>query len=305
MVDEHGGVHFESRPPPGTQDRHSLSSEADHHSVGKKGSGKGGKQPACMANAVQLQWEIKNFSKLQSDDPSKNCHTTETQSDEKEHQWRLKLYPNGTKADGNLSLFLDTPDLPFGWERTVCFALTLVNYADDSKSVQKNVHRHIFKSQKNDLCNWGWSSFVNASRVFREGFLKDDTMVVKAAITVENTSTKMDPSEVDVYLSYAAESGCVESVMTCLAQGACVNSESEDQFTPLHYASFHGHVAVAQSPPPSPTSGKGAAQFSYSVTVFGCRGCGWCSARSGNSCNLISCHSRSPDVLRLHVRGCS
>ena len=59
---------------------------------------------------------------------------------------------------------------------------------------------------------------------------------VKAAILVESTSTKMDPSEVDVYLSYAAESGCVESVMTCLAQGACVNSESEDKFTPLHYA---------------------------------------------------------------------
>ena len=46
----------------------------------------------------------------------------------------------------------------------------------------------------------------------------------------------MDPSEVDVYLSYASESGCEESVTTCLAQGACVNSESEDKFTPLHYA---------------------------------------------------------------------
>ena len=194
------------------------------------------KLPACMQNALNLKWVIPNYSKLREEAAKKKCHTTETQTDENGHSWRLKLYPNGTKSDGNLSLFLDIPELPFGWERTVCFALTLISHKDDTKSVTKNVHRHVFKSQKNDLCNWGWSAFVGANRVLREGFLLNDELHVTAAITVENTSTKMDPSEVDVYLSYASESGCADSVMTCLAQGACVNSESEDKFTPLHYA---------------------------------------------------------------------
>jgi len=195
------------------------------------------KNPSCMEDASELTWEINNYTKLNTvDDMSKNCHTTEIQTDENGHQWRLKIYPNGTKSDENLSLFLDTSDLPFGWERRVCFSLTLINHFDDSKSVTKNVHKHVFKSQKNDLCNWGWSSFIESRRIIQEGFLKKGMLKVKAAILVESTSTKMDPSEVDVYLSYAAESGCVESVMTCLAQGACVNSESEDKFTPLHYA---------------------------------------------------------------------
>ena len=194
------------------------------------------KLPACMQNALNLTWVIPNYSKLREEAAKKKCHTTEIQADENGHSWRLKLYPNGTKSDSNLSLFLDIPELPFGWERTVCFALTLISHKDDMKNVTKNVHRHVFKSQKNDLCNWGWSAFVGANRVLREGFLLGDELHVTAAITVENTSPKMDPSEVDVYLSYASESGCADSVMTCLAQGACVNSESEDKFTPLHYA---------------------------------------------------------------------
>ena len=82
----------------------------------------------------------------------------------------------------------------------------------------------------------GWSTFVSANKIVREGYLSSDILTISAAITVEETSQKMDPSEVDVYLSYASESGCEESVTTCLAQGACVNSESEDKFTPLHYA---------------------------------------------------------------------
>ena len=107
------------------------------------------KNPSCMEDASELTWEINNYTKLNTvDDMSKNCHTTEIQTDENGHQWRLKIYPNGTKSDGNLSLFLDTSDLPFGWERRVCFSLTLINHFDDSKSVTKNVHKHVFKSQK-------------------------------------------------------------------------------------------------------------------------------------------------------------
>ena len=233
MMDENGNKHDPGNRPIGR-----ICGALDHRQIlmttmAKKTKNK---KPSCMADAVEFTWEINNYTQINKGAASKNCHTTETQSDETGHQWRLKIYPNGTKADGNLSLFLDTSDLPFGWERTVCFALTLVNHFDSSKSVTKNVHQHVFKSQKNDLCNWGWSSFIETRRVAQEGFLKNGKLIVKAAIMVESTSTKMDPSEVDVYLSYAAESGCVESVMTCLAQGACVNSESEDKFTPLHYA---------------------------------------------------------------------
>jgi ankyrin repeat protein len=230
MMDEYGKKHNPEHGPVGKMSGKSLE---DRHGCGKKTKNK---NPSCMLDAIEMSWEINNYIKLNVDDPSKNCHTTEIQSDERGHQWRLKIYPNGTKNDGNLSLFLDTPDLPFGWERTVCFSLTLINHFDDSKSVTKNVHRHVFKSQKNDLCNWGWGSFIDTKRIIQHGFLKSGMLKVKAAIMVESTSTKMDPTEVDVYLSYAAESGCVESVMACLAQGACVNSESEDKFTPLHYA---------------------------------------------------------------------
>jgi ankyrin repeat protein len=124
----------------------------------------------------------------------------------------------------------------------VCFSLTLLVHSVDingertTKSVTKNVHRHVFKSQKNDLCNWGWAAFMSSNKIAREGYLHCDELQVTATIAVESTSIVMNPSEVDVYLSYAAESGCEDSVKICLAQGACVNSESEDKFTPLHYA---------------------------------------------------------------------
>ena len=230
----HSDLSLEASSEPGHG--HDIDESVSVSGSDSKGRSKNNRLPACMQNAFHLTWIVPSYTKLREEATHKKCHTTETQVDENGHSWRLKLYPNGTKSDGNLSLFLDIPELPFGWERTVCFALTLVSLNDPNKSVTKNVHRHVFKSQKNDLCNWGWSAFVNAIKVARESYLQNDEMHVTAAITVESTSTKMDPSEVDVYLSYASESGCAESVMTCLAQGACVNSESEDKFTPLHYA---------------------------------------------------------------------
>ena len=49
--------------------------------------------------------------------------SSETLIDIHGHSWRLKLYPNGTKNDGNLSLFLDIPELPFVSFVLFCFVL--------------------------------------------------------------------------------------------------------------------------------------------------------------------------------------
>ena len=52
--------------------------------------------------------------------------SSETLIDIHGHSWRLKLYPNGTKNDGNLSLFLDIPELPFVSFVLFCFVVVVV-----------------------------------------------------------------------------------------------------------------------------------------------------------------------------------
>lgn len=157
------------------------------------------------------------------------------------NKWRLIIYVNGNGKSSNnhLSLFLQVADsetLPFGWSKSVSYILTLQHPTNSSLHYAKRNPDKTFK-----LCpkaiDWGWSQFVTSDRIWGEGFVANDQLVVKAVVTVKHSSIQISPADSELYLKCAVEDGNVENVRYCLRQGAGVNCQfKDDLYTPLHTA---------------------------------------------------------------------
>lgn len=85
--------------------------------------------------------------------------------------------------------------------------------------------------------DWGWSQFITSDRIQQEGFVQDDSLVVRASVTVKSSSVSIDLEDAELYLKCAVEEGKPEAVQLCLDQGASVNCQfKDDLYTPLHTA---------------------------------------------------------------------
>jgi uncharacterized protein len=166
--------------------------------------------------------------------------------DELGNRWRLIVYVNGNGRASNhhLSLFLqvaDADDLPFGWKKAVSYVLTLEHpSADAALAYAKRNPDKTFK-----LCpkaiDWGWSQFITSDRIQQEGYVKADTLTVRAQVSVKSSSVAIDEEDAELYLKCAVEEGDANSVKLCLEQGASVNCQfKDDLYTPLHTACSSG-----------------------------------------------------------------
>jgi len=130
----------------------------------------------------------------------------------------------------------DADDLPFGWKKAVSYVLTLEHPDGASLSYAKRNPDKTFK-----LCpkaiDWGWSQFITSDRIQQEGFVQNDSLVVRASVTVKSSSVCIDLEDAELYLKCAVEEGKPEAVQLCLDQGASVNCQfKDDLYTPLHTA---------------------------------------------------------------------
>ena len=130
----------------------------------------------------------------------------------------------------------DADDLPFGWKKAVSYVLTLEHPSEQNLSYAKRNPDKTFK-----LCpkaiDWGWSQFITSDRIQQEGFVQNDTLVVRASVTVKSSSVAIDLDDAELYLKCAVEEGKPEAVQLCLDQGASVNCQfKDDLYTPLHTA---------------------------------------------------------------------
>lgn len=130
----------------------------------------------------------------------------------------------------------DADDLPFGWKKAVSYVLTLEHPAGPNLSYAKRNPDKTFK-----LCpkaiDWGWSQFITSDRIQQEGFVQNDSLVVRASVTVKSSSVSIDLEDAELYLKCAVEEGKPEAVQLCLDQGATVNCQfKDDLYTPLHTA---------------------------------------------------------------------
>lgn len=175
----------------------------------------------------------------------KKAEYSATTVDESGNRWRLIIYVNGNGRASNhhLSLFLqvaDAEDLPFGWKKAVSYVLTLEHPQGGTLSYAKRNPDKTFK-----LCpkaiDWGWSQFITSDRIQQEGFVVDDSLTVRASVTVKSSSVSIDPEDAELYLKCAVEEGDAEAVRLCLEQGASVNCQfKDDLYTPLHTACSSG-----------------------------------------------------------------
>lgn len=175
----------------------------------------------------------------------KKAEYSSTTVDEFGNRWRLIIYVNGNGRASNhhLSLFLqvaDADDLPFGWKKAVSYVLTLEHPKGGSLSYAKRNPDKTFK-----LCpkaiDWGWSQFITSDRIQQEGFVSNDSLTVRASVTVKSSSVSIDEEDSELYLKCAAEEGDAEAVRLCLDHGASVNCKfKDDLYTPLHTACSSG-----------------------------------------------------------------
>lgn len=179
----------------------------------------------------------------------KKAEYSATTIDDKGNRWRLIIYVNGNGRASNhhLSLFLqvaDAEDLPFGWKKAVSYVLTLEHPSgkEDDHFGKRNPDKTFKLCPK--AIDWGWSQFITSDRIQQEGFIQNDSLVVRASVTVKSSSVSIDKDDAELYLKSAVEDGDAESVQLCLDHGANVNCQfKDDLYSPLHTACSSGSSA--------------------------------------------------------------
>lgn len=156
----------------------------------------------------------------------------------------------------------DADDLPFGWKKAVSYVLTLEHPSGSNLSYAKRNPDKTFK-----LCpkaiDWGWSQFITSDRIQQEGFVQNDSLVVRASVTVKSSSVCIDLEDAELYLKCAVEEGKPEAVQLCLEQGASVNCQfKDDLYTPLHTACSSSTAEDVAAAAAAITSDETAAQSS-------------------------------------------
>jgi Ankyrin repeats (many copies)/MATH domain len=202
-------------------------------------------KPQSVQSTCEFTHTILDYAQKRESGCKKAEYSAITQ-DELGNRWRLIVYVNGNGRASNhhLSLFLqvaDADDLPFGWKKAVSYVLTLEHPTNSATlSYAKRNPDKTFK-----LCpkaiDWGWSQFITSDRIQQEGFVKLDTLTVRAHVTVKSSSVVIDEEDAELYLKCAVEEGDANSVKLCLDHGASVNCQfKDDLYTPLHTACSSG-----------------------------------------------------------------
>jgi len=197
-------------------------------------------KPQNEESTCEFTHTIKNYAQKRESGCKKAEYSAIT-VDDRGNKWRLIIYVNGNgrASNNHLSLFLqvaDADDLPFGWKKAVSYVLTLEHPKGSNLGYAKRNPDKTFK-----LCpkaiDWGWSQFITSDRIQQEGYIQNDSLTVRASVTVKSSSVTIDKEDAELYLKCAVEEGNPEAVKTCLAQGAGVNCKfKDDMYTPLHTA---------------------------------------------------------------------
>jgi len=232
----------------GDKRKRSTEDRGDDDAEGDGGSTDSPIPPPWEPQNVQSTIEFTHIIKEYASKRDSGCKKAEYSSvavDDHGNRWRLIVYVNGNGRASNhhLSLFLqvaDADDLPFGWKKAVSYVLTLEHPGGTTLSYSKRNPDKTFK-----LCpkaiDWGWSQFITSDRIQQEGFVSNDTLTVRAQVTVKSSSVSIDEEDSELYLKCAVEEGDVDAVQTCLDNGASVNCQfKDDLYTPLHTACSSG-----------------------------------------------------------------
>jgi len=198
-------------------------------------------KPQDTQSLCEFTHTIRDYS-AKRDSGCKKAEYSTTTVDNLGNKWRLIVYVNGNgrASNNHLSLFLqvaDADDLPFGWKKAVSYVLTLEHPQEGAGlSYAKRNPDKTFK-----LCpkaiDWGWSQFITSDRIQQESFVSNDTLVVRASVTVKSSSVDIDIDDAELYLKCAVEEGRPDAVQLCLDQGASINCQfKDDLYTPLHTA---------------------------------------------------------------------
>lgn len=197
-------------------------------------------KPQTQQSTCEFTHTIADYAKKR-ESGCKKAEYSATTVDEFGNRWRLIVYVNGNGRASNhhLSLFLqvaDAEELPFGWKKAVSYVLTLEHPNGGNLGYAKRNPDKTFK-----LCpkaiDWGWSQFITSDRIQQEGYVSDDSLTVRASVSVKSSSVSIDSEDAELYLKCAVEEGNRDAVQACLDQGAGVNCQfKDDLYTPLHTA---------------------------------------------------------------------
>ncbi|XP_051129521.1 TNF receptor-associated factor homolog 1a-like isoform X2 [Andrographis paniculata] len=133
----------------------------------------GGPKPSDLYG--KYTWKIDKFSQVNKRELRSNPFEVGGYS------WYILIYPQGCDVCNHLSLFLCVANhdklLP-GWSHFAQFTIAVVNKDPKKSKYSDTLHR--FWKKEHD---WGWKKFMELSKVV-DGFLDDDTLVIKAQVQV-------------------------------------------------------------------------------------------------------------------------
>jgi len=129
---------------------------------------------------TKIEWKIKNYSQLR-----KKSYIQSEKFDMAGFTWFIGVYADGDNPDSkgfiSIYLFLDIGHIPKGKSITLEYYIKFVNHKDPMESIKKEF-KSVFPIKAGQ--GWGDRKAICNHMLEQNGFIKDDTMIIEAEISV-------------------------------------------------------------------------------------------------------------------------
>jgi len=130
---------------------------------------------------TKIEWKIKNYNQLR-----KKGYIQSDKFEMAGFTWFMGVYPDGDNPDSksfiSIYLFLDVASVPKGKSITLDYYIKFVNHKDPAESIKKEF-KSVFPIKAGQ--GWGDRRALSTLQLEQNGFIKDDTVVIEAEISVK------------------------------------------------------------------------------------------------------------------------
>jgi hypothetical protein len=130
---------------------------------------------------TKIEWRLKNYSQLR-----KKSYIQSDKFDMAGFTWFIGVYADGDNPESkgfiSIYLFLDVVHMPKGKSITLDYYIKFVNHRDPAESIKKEF-KSVFPIKNGQ--GWGDRKALPNQMLEQNGFIKDDTLLIEAEISVK------------------------------------------------------------------------------------------------------------------------
>jgi len=133
---------------------------------------------------IKIDWRIKNYSQAR-----KKSYIQSEKFDMGGFTWFIGVYADGDNPESkgfiSIYLFLDVAHMPKGKSITLDYYIKFVNHKDPADSIKKEF-KSVFPIKNGQ--GWGDRKALPNQMLEQNGFIKDDTLVIEAEVSVKKVT---------------------------------------------------------------------------------------------------------------------